>query len=288
MILIAGSKLVVDAGKNDDLDVVYATLNPVKYFLYVRLKKHLEKELSRRHGIPVSFSPYLVLSPTIVGNMFIAITLLRYPYTKSTFLLKLSIGKKDRRWILLHTIFAYLGLLTSSNPRDFLKYGSMLAENILYTKGLMIPRSWRKTIELACVVIKIMKLKVTEKIFEKCLECAKHVEKEQLESIKKCIFSNIAESLNEVLEKLIRINNRGIENAKTRLDNVFRYLHQLVFKFISKRDVQWISCSSLFLSLLYPPIFRKLVAKPKLICIIKKIYNICKYRIPVLSPLAHP
>jgi len=69
------------------------------------------------------------------------------------------------------------------------------------------------------------------------------------------------------------------------LDEPFRTLHEMMYKFISKRIVRWRLSVRILANLARYVVATRGKARPD---IISKVFNLYKLQIPVLSPLAYP
>ena len=285
MIVISGSWLVKDSEKRNDVDVVYLTWDVGKYIVLLIRKKKIENELEKKLGIKVSFSPYIVISPTILGNIFLAITLLRYPFckTRMKYLLKLMSKKRDRRWLLLHFAFAVLGLLSASSLRDYAKYCSMIAENLLYLVNARIPNSWKGTIRVGYVVASKYKLRYLSALLSSCIE--------SMENTQRCITAlnmNSFQFVNIVKEYLRFIKVEDVEELRMDLGDTLRRIHEVIVKRLLGYDIKWRTCSSIIIALMHPKILAYVTSNPVVRTRVAKAFALCRQQIPVLSPLAHP
>lgn len=285
MIVISGSWLVKDSGKRSDIDVVYLTWNIGKYIVLLIRKKKIENVLEKKLGIKVSFSPYIVISPTILGNIFLAITLLRYPFckTRMKYLLKLVSKKRDRRWLLLHFAFAVLGLLSARGLREHAKYCSMIAENLLYIENVRIPNSWRDTIKIGYAVASKHKLRYLSTLLSLCIE--------NIESIQRRMTSlntDFPQFVNVVKEYFEFIQVEDVEGLRRGIGDALRHAHEIVTKCLLGHNMKWRVCSSTIITLVHPKILAYVTANPTVRMRATKIFILCRQQIPVLSPLAHP
>jgi len=285
MIVISGSWLVKDSEKRSDVDVVYLTWDIGKYIVLLIRKKKIENELEKKLGIKVSFSPYIIVSPTILGNIFLAITLLRYPFYKSRmkYILKLVTKKRDRRWLLLHFAFAVLGLLSASSLRDYAKYCSMIAENLLYIAKARIPNSWRDTIKMGYVVALKYKLRYLSALLSSCIE--------NIEGIQRCMPAlnmDPSQFVNVVKEYLRFIRVEDVEELRMDLGDALRRIHEVIAKRLLGYDIKWRTCSSIIIAFMHPKILAYVTSNPVVRTRVAKAFALCRQQIPVLSPLAHP
>ena len=69
------------------------------------------------------------------------------------------------------------------------------------------------------------------------------------------------------------------------LDEPFRTLHEMMYKFISKRIVRWRLSVRILANLARYVVVTRGKARPD---VISKVFNLYKLQIPVLSPLAYP
>ena len=69
------------------------------------------------------------------------------------------------------------------------------------------------------------------------------------------------------------------------LDEPFRTLHEMMYKFISKRIVRWRLSVRILANLARYVVVTRGKARPG---IISKVFNLYKLQVPVLSPLAYP
>ena len=285
MIVISGSWLVKDSEKRNDVDVVYLTWDVGKYVVLLIRKRKIENELMKKLGIKISFSPYIIVSPTILGNIFLAITLLRYPFYKSRmkYILKLVTRKRDRRWLLLHFAFAVLGLLSASSLRDYAKYCSMTAENLLYIENVRIPNSWRDTIKTGYAVASKHKLRYLSALLSLCIE--------NIESIQRrtsTLNMDSSQFVNAVKEYLKFIQVENVEELRGGIGDALRHIHEIVTKCLLGHNMKWRVCSSTIITLVHPKILAYVTANPTVRMRATKIFILCRQQIPVLSPLAHP
>ena len=282
MIIVAGSKLVRDSRYVNDLDVVYLTFNPGKYIVLVKNRSTIGKMLSERLGVKVTFSPYIP-THTAIGNVFLAITLSRYPAKTNLkrLLLRLAYARRDVRWLLIHSMFAILGLLTAKNRRDCVKCCSMLAENMLYALNIVVPNSWRKTIELGYAISKRRNLNNLASLFHWCLD-RDHVE----ESVAKTTL--IMSALEEYVRKFIKLNDKEFSKLIESPSDSLRRIHTEALKRVCREGLAWIECSRLLLLTLYSWAMRRTLRAREFVEKILNIFAKCKNEIPVLSPLAHP
>ncbi|RLG78734.1 MAG: hypothetical protein DRO13_06815 [Thermoprotei archaeon] len=285
MIIVSGSWLVKDAERRDDLDVVYLTWNIGKYIVLLIHRKDIEKALGKKLGIKVSFSPYIVTSPTILGNVFLAITLLRYPFHKPymRYILKLVLKKYSRRWLLLHFAFAVLGLLSANSLRDYTKYCSMIAENLLYIENARIPNSWRDTIKMGYVVASKYKLRYLSTLLLSCIE--------NIESIQRympALNVNSSQFVNVVKEYLKFIQVEDVEELSGGISDALRCIYEVIVKFLLRYNMKWRTCSSIIITLMHPKILTYVTLNSMIKARVTKLFAWCRQQIPVLSPLAHP
>jgi len=285
MIIVSGSWLVKDAGRRDDIDVVYLTWNIGKYIVLLIHRKDIEKALRKKLGFKVSFSPYIVVSPTILGNIFLAITLLRYPFHKPymKYILKLVLKKYSRRWLLLHIAFAMLGLLSANSLRDYAKYCSMIAENLLYIESARIPDSWRDTIKMGYAVASRHKLRSLSSLLLSCIN--------NLKDVQRCLITlniNSYQFTNVIKEYLGFIQVKKMEKLRRDACDVFRYIHEMVAKYLLGYHIRWRICSSTIIILVHPRIIPCVATNPMARMYAVKMFMLCRQQIPVLSPLAHP
>ncbi len=281
MILIAGSRLVRDSGCIEDLDIVYLTFDPAKYLVVLKRRERIKEALERRLNVKVSFSPYFLLTPTVIGNLFIAITLLRRPKRGLNPILKLALSRPDKRWLLLHMAFATLGMLSAVSSRHIKKYCSMIAENLLYLERMHIPNTWKATIALGHIVARKRELHRLSALF---LECLKYVDSSTRKINYKLLENAVIEYLGNVLsidQKELLVLNHGISNA-------FRSLHVKLMKLITGKENKWLPCSSTFLLFIHPRRLHEVISQDSPRTKIITLLDECRCEIPVLSPLAHP
>ena len=69
------------------------------------------------------------------------------------------------------------------------------------------------------------------------------------------------------------------------LDESFRTLHEMMYKFISKRGVRWRLSVRILANLAKYVVATRGKARPD---VISKVFNSYKFQVPVLSPLAYP
>jgi len=286
MILISGSWLVKDSKDHNDIDIVYITLNLGKYILLLVRKKNIEAMLKRTLNIKVTFSPYFVLSPTVIGNVFLAITLLRYPHLERnmSYLLKLTLGKSNKRWLLIHFAFAILGLLSSTKLRDYIKYCSMIAENLLYLEKLKIPNFWIDTLKMGYLLASKRKFKALSALFLSCIKCAK-ANKDPI-MCSETILPQIVSVVKEYLFQVVQIKDSI--PLRWCIADVLRVLHEKLSECLLNQKQKWTICSSIVIDLIDPKILIKVVTNPSIRLYAIKVFKLCKDQIPVLSPLAHP
>jgi hypothetical protein len=285
MLLVSGSWLVRDSGKRNDVDVVYLTWDIGKYIVLLMNKKRIESELGRKLGAEVSFSPYIIVSPTIIGNIFLAITLLRYPFRKpcTECILKLVLKRLSVRWLLLHFAFAVLGLLSASSLRDRIKYCSMVAENLLYIENVRIPNSWRSTIKIGYAVASKHKLHYISTLLSSCIKNIEDVQRYTL-----TLNTSSPQLVNIVKEYLKFIQVEDIEKLRGKVNDAFRRVHEVVMRHLLGCDMMWRACSSTIIALMHPKILDYITADPVIKTQAVKVFTLCRQQIPVLSPLAQP
>ncbi|MEB3755316.1 MAG: hypothetical protein GSR79_00420 [Desulfurococcales archaeon] len=289
MIIISGSKLVKDSKEVNDIDVVYVTFNPVRYIALLLAKKTIENKLTKRVGVHVSFSPYLLLAPTVFGNIFIGITLLRYPFEKASWLLKLSTSIMDLRWLKIHAIYAFLGLVYSDTCRNQVKYCSMISENLLYICHFRIPNSWYATIGLSQKLALKKELYNLYRLFTLCLNSS-NIEEKNINCLND-LEKIIPDAFHELIDYYTKVNYKcslGVLFLDKFIGKGLRRLHTELYYMITGRRIEWIYCSSLFLALVPFSVFKKIFVNEAFRHFVKLLYKYCKKEIPVLSPLAHP
>jgi hypothetical protein len=285
MILVSGSWLVKDSGKHNDVDMVYLTWNIGKYIILLMNKRKIESELRRKLGVKVSFSPYIITSPTILGNIFLAITLLRYPFRKPCmgYILRLVSKRCSRRWLLLHFAFAVLGLLATSSLRDYVKYCSMIAENLLYMENVKIPNSWRSTIKMGYMVALRYKLHHISTLLSSCIEGIEGVRRHA-----PALNMDSSQLVNVVKEYLEFIQVEDVEELRRDLSDAFRRIHEVVMRYLLGYNMRWRTCSSTIIALMHPKILAYITMDSVVRARATKVFTLCRQQIPVLSPLAHP
>lgn len=285
MLLVGGSWLIRDSGKRSDIDVIYLTWNIGKYLYLLRRRREIEKNLQIKYGIKVSFAPYLILSPTLPGNLFLAITLLRYPLTKpyARHILKFTLGRRDKRWLFLHFAFALLGLISAKNVRDCVKYCSMASENLLYIENSRIPNTWKDTILFGYTVALRYGLPNLSNLLLICNKCMnKGGEIAQFLDVDSF---GVIDVVNEYMKLIniedVKLLSRGFAEA-------LRRIHEIVAKYVLKEDVKWRKCSLTIMLLIHPKILARIIRNRTAKMYALAIFNKCRQEIPVLSPLAHP
>ena len=216
---------VWEYGGPKDLDVIYFTWSPGVYVLLVRYKSQLEELLSEDMGIEVSFSPFLLFSPKLIGNLFLASVLSRTNF--NSLLSKLAKIHIPKRWLLLHLIYAFLGLYSAKNLRDCVKYGAMFAENLIFSyKGSYLPRPWLKTIVLGYIVAQELDLLAHSSLF---LALIKSIKRRvvDLGAVRRLAVEAFTESLSSLKIEVSELDRAlmwlGI------LDEPLRALHEAVY-----------------------------------------------------------
>jgi len=282
MIIVAGSKLVKDSQYVNDLDIIYVTLDLGKHVVLIKHKNFIERILSEKFRTKITFSPYIP-THTVLGNLFLAITLSRYP-KKTWFhklLLKLSYAKHDYRWLVIHMAFAALGLLEAGSRRDRLKYCSMMAENIVYTLKILIPNSWSRTIGFGYIISKQRGLSNLSALFQWCLgedSSINHYDKSDL----------ILNALEEYIKKFLGFHEKDfLRIIRDSYNTALRHVHVRFWGLYSK-PLAWVACSRLLLLTLLAWSLRRSLRSWRFMERLLKAFKRCKYEIPVLSPLAHP
>lgn len=283
MIIIGGSFAVSDIwkyGGPKDLDVIYLTWNPGLYVLLVKYKSQLEVSLSEKFGIEVSFSPFLFFSPKLIGNLFLALVFDRTNFSSP--LNKLAKAFIPKRWLLLYSVYAFLGLYSAESLRDCVKYGAMFAENLVLYKGLYLPKSWFKTVILGYMISQELNLLAHSDLFLSLVRSIKECTV-NLDIMRQLAVKVFIENLS-----LFKIQVDKLDRALIRLgvlDEPFRTLHEMMYKFISKRIVRWRLSVRILANLAKYVVATRGKARPD---VISKVFNLYKLQIPVLSPLAYP
>ena len=283
MIIVAGSKLVRDSQYVNDIDIVYLTFNLGKYVVLVKNRDVIGKVLSKKLGMKVTFSPYLP-THTLLGNLFLAITLSRYPKRSRlrNLLLRLAYVRRSNRWLLIHIVFAALGLLGAESRRDRLKYCSMVAENMLYALNIMVPNSWRKTVVLGYTISRCYGLNNLASLFHWCLS-----QSGREKALTKLAL--IMSAIEEYVREFVRLSERDFDKLiKKSLSNALRYAHVEFLSRIHRESLAWIECSRLLLLVLRSWTLRKTLRKQEFVERVLCVFKKCRNEIPVLSPMAHP
>ena len=288
LLLIAGSWIINDSrkfGRPKDLDLVLLTWNPGLYALFVRNKSSFEKTLCRKFNIEVTLAPFLLLSPKLMGNLFLALTLSRLK--SSSLIFSVARIRIPRRWLLLYSIFGFLGIFSASDVRDVVKYGSIFAESliILVSKRFpLLPRSWFKTLRLGYALSSKLGLRDHVRLFKEILN-AYNSHDVDMDKVALLSIRAFKERLS-----LFGLNIDDFEARFSRWglwEELFRFLHEVLFRFLSGKHIFW-RCSE-----------RAIVHLARLVVVscnvglafrlsIGRSFIRLKNNIPVLSVLAHP
>ena len=179
-------------------------------------------------------------------------------------------------------IYAFFGLY-SAKKRECVKYGAMFAENLIFShENLWLPRSWFETIVLGYIVARRLNLPAHKALFLTLIKSTRKC-MVNLDVMRQLVIRAFIESLS-----LSKIEVKELDRTLVWLgilDEPFRALHEVIYKFISKRITYWrVSVRILAILARYIVITRGR-AKPS---VVSRIFNLYKLQIPVLSPFAYP
>jgi len=283
-----GSYAVPDAwkyGEPKDVDVVLASWSIGEYLFLIINKSRIEAYLRRILGRDVNVAPLLLWMPTVIGNVYLLLHAKRCReiLEKYSFLYPLLASRVSKRWLLLLSFYAFLGMICSIRKRDLIKYAVMMADSLIIYRRMVPPRRWNESLRRAYIISKRLGLRYHEELFKQVM---KLLIKMQHEPADVKLLHELAPKVLKERLVLLDVNIDNLEYTimtKGLVEEPLRAIHEFLYRLLGRR-IRWRKAVRILVRTISYVLLNK-NPKKELVC---KAYALCKDQVPVLSPFAHP